>query len=439
MTGGLPRVRILSEEFTDAPYGRFAALRQESPVHYDPEVDCYFVSRHHDVRRVLTDHATFTSEPLQVRAEPVMRGPVLAQMTGAEHSAKRKMVVRGLTGASLDRHVREIRANAEELLRPFMDTGRVDLVNDFGKPFAIRSTLDVLGLDKGDWRRISGWHRAIAEFIGSIAMSRERRHHSLECSAALEAYLLPVIEERRARPGDDLISHVCARDADSAAMSTREVTALVINILVAAAEPVDKTLALLFRHLIEHPEQLAQVRKDPRLLRNAIAETLRLTPPVQIIPRQAVTAADVSGITIPADATVFCLIGSANRDPAAFASPDAFDLHRGDLGAARSFTAAAQHLAFGAGLHMCVGAAFSRMQIETVADLLLQRMSAIRLPTDFGYRETGLYLRGPEALPLEFTPRPEPSRNLSGAARGRSSPTPSPGIRPSTEEGPPWP
>ncbi|MFD6180427.1 cytochrome P450, cyclodipeptide synthase-associated [Streptomyces goshikiensis] len=399
-----PRLSVLSEDFAADPYRHFAQLRERTPVHYEPAIDSYFLSRHEDVQRVLTDHEAFTTETLQVRAEPVMRGPVLAQMTGAEHTAKRKIVVRAFTGRALQDQMRAVRANTAELVAPFLARGRMDLVDDFGKPFAVRVTLDVLGLDGRDWQRVAAWHSGVAEFITSLSLTPERRRHCLDCAEQLEAYLLPVIEERRRHPGEDLISKLCAAEFDGIAMRDRDVTALIINVLVASAEPADKTLALLFKHLIDHPEQLAEVREDPELLTAAIAETLRYTPPVQLIPRQAEEDAVFGGATVPAGATVFCMIGAANRDPAVFGAPDAFDIHRRDLGTARSFTAAAQHLSFGAGLHQCVGAAFARAEIETVAAMLLPLLDEVRYSPGFRYREAGLYTRGPVSLSLDFTP-----------------------------------
>ncbi|MFI5761946.1 cytochrome P450 [Streptomyces sp. NPDC051563] len=395
---------VLSEDFAAAPHRHFARLRDESPVHYEPSIDSYFLSRHEDVKRVLTDHEAFTTATLQVRAEPVMRGPVLAQMTGAEHTAKQKIFVRGFTGQALRDQTRAIRANASELIAPFLPRGRVDLVHDFGKPLAVRATLDVLGLDKRDWRQVAAWHSGVTEFITSIALTPERRGHCLDRAAELEAYLLPVIEHRRRHPGEDLISRLCTSEFGGAAMSNGEVNALIVNVLVAATEPADKTLALLFKHLIDHPGQLDRVRRDPALLPAAIAETLRYTPPVQLIPRRAERVTVLGGTTVPAGATLFCMIGAANRDPGAFTAPDTFDIDRPDLGTARSFTAAAQHLAFGTGLHQCVGAAFARAEIETVAALLLPLLEEVRYSPGFRYRETGLYTRGPASLSLDFTP-----------------------------------
>ncbi|MFJ3579773.1 cytochrome P450, cyclodipeptide synthase-associated [Streptomyces rubiginosohelvolus] len=399
-----PGFSVLSDEFAADPYGYFAGLREQAPVHYDPAVGSFFLSRHQDVRRVLTDHRAFTTKTLQARAEPVMRGPVLAQMTGAEHTAKRGIVVRGMTGEALREQVRAVRADAAELLAPLLARGRMDLVNDFGKPFAVQVTLNLLGLDRKDRRRVAAWHSGVAEFITSLTLTPERRRHCMDCARQLEAYLLPVVEQRRRDPGADLISRLCTAEFEGTALSDRDIIALIINVLAAATEPADKTLALLFKHLIDHPGQLAQVRRDPALLPAAIAETLRYTPPVQLVPRQAEKDTVIAGTTVPAGATVFCMIGAANRDPGVFADPDTFDIHRPDLGTARSFTAAAQHLAFGTGLHQCVGAAFARAEIETVAAMLLPRLDQVRYSPGFRYRETGLYTRGPVSLALDFTP-----------------------------------
>ncbi len=118
-----PGFSILSDAFAADPYRHFARLRERAPVHHEPAIDSYFLSRHQDVRRVLTDHTAFTTKTLQARAEPVMRGPVLAQMTGAEHTAKRGIVVRGLTGETLREQMRGVRSLAAELLAPLLARG----------------------------------------------------------------------------------------------------------------------------------------------------------------------------------------------------------------------------------------------------------------------------------------------------------------------------
>lgn len=138
-------------------------------------------------------------------------------------------------------------------------------------------------------------------------------------------------------------------------MTDQDIIAFVSLLLAAGGETTDKAIALIFRNLLARPEQFAAVRADRSLIPAAFAETLRYTPPVQMIMRQPAAEVAVSGGTIPAGATVTCLIGAANRDADHYDRPDAFDIFRPDLGPAGAFTAAAQHVAFGLGRHFCVG------------------------------------------------------------------------------------
>ncbi|MCX4679435.1 cytochrome P450, cyclodipeptide synthase-associated [Streptomyces sp. NBC_01433] len=400
-------ISVLSDEFARDPYAWYPQLRESDPVHYEPGIGAYFLSRHEDVRRVLTQDQIFTTQALRERAEPVMRGRVLAQMTGAEHTAKHRTMIHGYTGTMLEDQTPLIRRNVEELIRPHLRRGRFDLVKDFGQQLAIWVALDSLGLPKDDWRNVHSWFQGVAEFVTSVTLTEERYQHCVQCARRLEDYLRPFIEERRENPGQDVISLMCHTEYESGRMSLHEVTALCHNVLLAATEPADKTLALLFRHLITHPDQMALVRGDPKLVTNAIAETLRYTPPVQLIPRKTAESVEISGVAIPAETMVWCMLAAANRDPRVFERPDTFDLHRTDLGPERSFTAAANHFGFGAGMHSCVGAAFARRELETVVTMLLALMENIGFPEDATYEETGFYSRGPESLTLTFEPTAE--------------------------------
>ncbi|PZD95674.1 cytochrome [Paenibacillus sambharensis] len=405
MKASIRSFSVLSDEFARNPYDYFAFLRESDPVHYEESVDGYFISRYEDVRYVLQHPEIFTTRSLTKRAEPVMRGPVLAQMKGKEHTAKRRIVMRGFSGHTLREHqIHLIKHNAERLLLPHLDKGRVDLVNDFGKTFAVCVTMDILGLDKRDHQQIQDWHSGVADFITTLNQPMEARAYSLWCSEQLANYLAPVIKERRARPGHDLISMLCTAEYDGMAMSDSDILALILNVLLAATEPADKTLALLIYHLLDNPDQMQDVLADRSLVPRAIAETLRFKPPVQLIPRQLAQDTEIAGVILPQDTIIFCMIGAANRDPAAFERADEFDIHRSDLDPKSAFTGAARHLAFGSGMHHCLGAEFARAEIEIVVNLVLDRMQNIRLEDSFVYRETGLYTRGPASLPVLFDP-----------------------------------
>ncbi|MFP7225279.1 cytochrome P450, cyclodipeptide synthase-associated [Priestia filamentosa] len=395
---------ILSKQFHEDPYKHFAELRDSHPVYYEKEIDSYFISRYEDVRYVLQNTDIFTTKSLAKRAEPVMRGPVLAQMHGKEHTAKRKIVVKSFIGDALKRLIPLIKENAEVLQAPHLSRGKIDLVNDFGKTFAVYVTMDMLGLDKKDHKLIADWHSGVANFITSIQLSPEERAHSLHCSEQLANYLYPIIEERRKNPKSDLISILCQSEYEGVEMSDTNILALILNILLAATEPADKTLALLIYYLLNNPLQMKDVMENRSLLKQAIAETLRFKPPVQLIPRQLSQDAIIAGKTLSKGTTVFCMIGAANRDPKAFENPDVFNLHRPDLDVKTAFTGIARHVAFGSGIHNCVGAAFAGTEIEVVANIVLDKLKNMKLEDGFNYKENGLYTRGPVSLPLTFTP-----------------------------------
>ncbi|NPC94169.1 cytochrome P450, cyclodipeptide synthase-associated [Bacillus sp. WMMC1349] len=402
MNHSLKSFSVLSESYHEDPYQYFSYLRETDPVHYEESLDSYFISRYQDVRHVLQHSDIFTTKPLSERAEPVMRGPVLAQMHGKEHTAKRRIVLRRFVGNPLEHLTPLIKDNAERLLAPYLEKGRIDLVNDFGKTFAVCVTMDILGLDKKDHEKIRYWHSGVADYITSLNQSPEDQAHSLKCSEQLANYLSPIIAERRGDPGHDLISILCTSEYEGVAMSDRDIRALILNILLAATEPADKTLALMIYHLLHHPQQMKDVLEDRSLLSRAIAETLRYKPPVQLIPRQLSQDAVISNVELKEGTIVFCMIGAANRDPEAFECPNEFNIYRDDLDVKSAFSGAARHLAFGSGLHNCVGAGFAKTELEIVANTVLDHMQNIRLEKDFVYRETGLYTRGPVSLRILF-------------------------------------
>jgi cytochrome P450 len=174
-------------------------------------------------------------------------------------------------------------------------------------------------------------------------------------------------------------------------------------LLVAGGETTDKALSNLFMNLIANPDQLAAVRADRALIDAAFAETLRHSPPVQMIMRQPAEDVEMHGVTIPAGSTVTCLIAAANRDPRHYSDPDRFDLFRHDLSVSKAFSGAANHVGFCLGRHFCVGAMLAKTEVEIAANQLLDAMDDLAFdgaaPTP-----TGVFTRAPSSMPLTFTP-----------------------------------
>ncbi|WP_273755162.1 MULTISPECIES: cytochrome P450, cyclodipeptide synthase-associated [unclassified Bartonella] len=396
---------IMDKSFQNNPYKTYQAIHSSNSVLWDENLKAYFFGRYEDVNAILKD-VRFTTAPLAVRAEPVMGDRVLAQMEGDEHHKKRHAVLSKLTGKMFrTRYAPLIEETIDRLLMPYLAKGRINIMNEFGKDYSVLVTLMVLGLPIDRYKDISIWHKGIASFVTSLNQSDEEKEFSLSCSKNIISYLTPLIEEWDKNSSEDLISVLCQKTDDGNNMTTSEIVALVLNMLLAAIEPADKTLAYLFYHLLTNPNELEKIQNDRTVLGDAITETLRLTSPVQLIPRQTNQAMEFAGISLPANSLIFCMIGAANRDPNVFMEPNNFIPKRKRIRKTEpDLIKTANHLAFGAGIHICVGSAFALMQIELTANRLLDKLLKISLIDGFLLEEEGLYTRGPSALPITFTP-----------------------------------
>ncbi|KOC87860.1 cytochrome P450, cyclodipeptide synthase-associated [Winslowiella iniecta] len=411
---------VMAQDFHCNPYPAFERLHANNQVFRDSEFNAYFFGHYEDVSHILQS-SDFTTEPLAKRAEPVTGGRVLAQMEGKEHHSKRRAVLSGLSGKLFrEKYAAIIETITLQLLEAHMACGRIDLIKDFGRSYSVLVSLNMLGLPVDRHQEVAIWHRGITHFITSLKLSEEERKHSLRCSQNLIGYLTPIIEDASFHADGSLISMLCRAENNGEKMTTSEIVALVINVLLAATEPADKALASLFYHLLHNPHCIEKVRSDRTLLNAAIGETLRLTSPVQLIPRQASKDLTLAGIELPKDTLIFCMTGAANRDPSVFKDPSRFILDRRQQ--AKNLPDSGKimnHLAFGTGAHACVGTAFSLMQIELTANLLLDRLENLRLAEGYSLQEEGLYVRGPATMCLEFAPQNGLSHS-SEATRGES-------------------
>jgi cytochrome P450 len=396
---------ILSPEFEVNPYSAYRTMREDTPLLWHEGMQSYVISRYEDVARAFRD-AAFTTANYDWQLEPV-HGRTILQMSGREHAVRRALVAPAFRGNTLqEQFLPVIEQNARELVDTFREAGSVDLVPQFARRFPINVIVDMLGLDKAEHARFQRWYSAIIAFLSNLSGDPAVTEAGLRTREELAAYLLPIIAERREHLGDDLLSTLCAAEIDGTWMSDEDIKAFVSLLLAAGGETTDKAIASLVKNLLEHPDQLDAVRRDRTLVPRAFAETLRYSPPVHMIMRQPAEDVTVSGGVIPAGSTVTCLIGSANRDPHRYADPDSFDIHRDDLTTTQAFTAAADHLGFALGRHFCVGALLAKAEVEVGVNLLLDAMPDMALPDGFGVTERGVFTRGPESLPLRFTPSP---------------------------------
>lgn len=401
----VPAPDILSPEFERDPYRAYRLMRQDTPLLWHEATGSYIVSRYEDVERVFKDkEGEFTTENYDWQIEPV-HGRTILQLSGREHAVRRALVAPAFRGSDLrEKFLPVIERNSRELIDTFRDAGSVDLVADYATRFPVNVIADMLGLDKSDYERFHGWYTAVIAFLGNLSGDPEVTRAGERTRVEFAEYMLPIIRERREAPGDDLLSTLCTAEVDGVRMGDEDIKAFCSLLLAAGGETTDKAIAGIFTNLLRHPEQLEAVRADRTLIPRAFAETLRYTPPVHMIMRKSATEVALGGGTVPAGSTVTCLIGAANRDEGRYRNPDAFDIFREDLTATNAFSAAADHLAFALGRHFCVGALLAKAEVEIGVGQLLDAMPDLRMADGFDPVERGVFTRGPQSLPVRFTP-----------------------------------
>jgi cytochrome P450 len=392
---------ILSAETATDPNETWRVLRDEHPLYFHEGMQSYVISRYDDVATSFKDKR-FTSDNYSWQLEPV-HGRTILQMDGREHAVHRGLVTPAFRGSELtEKFIPVMEKNARELIDGFRHDGEVELVDQFTTRFPINVIVDMLALPKSDHELFHRWYNSIMAFLGNLAQDPDVIAQGLKTKDELQEYMLPKIAERRANPRDDLLSTLCTAEIDGEQMSDLEIKAFVSLLLVAGGETTDKAMASMWWNLLQNPDQLALVRENRSLIPHAFAETLRHSPPVQMIMRQPSEDVEVSGGTIPAGATVVCLIAAANRDPQKYSDPDRFDITRPDLNFATAFAAAANHTGFAFGRHFCVGAMLAKVEVETATNQLLDAMGDIELVEPAA--ATGVFTRAPTRLKLRFTP-----------------------------------
>ena len=394
---------IFSPEFAADPYPHYRVMRDDYPLYFHPVARAWILSRHEDVKLALHDPA-FTTRSYAAQTEPLL-GRTLVQLDGREHSLQRSLLTPSFREGSLrERFSALITGAIDELTDAVAARGEADLVSDVIVHVPVRLLAGLLGLPAEDRECFRTWYTALIR--GALNLTADPAIAGAASAARdeLEAYLRPMIEQRRACPGTDLLSTLGATTVEGAQLTEAQILRFAMLMVFAGGETTEKGLATTLRNLLAHPEVLAAVRRDRALLPRVIAESFRFTAPTHMVPRQTASDVRVSGGLLPAGAEVLCFLGSANRDERRFANPDRFDPSRAEADPARAFTGAAAHLAFGGGRHFCLGAVLSRFEIELTLDRILDALPGLELAGE-APPDVGLFLRGPASLPVRFASR----------------------------------
>lgn len=382
---------LKSRQFEIDPYPLYERLRTTLPIVYDEPTDVWLVSRHVDVKAALT-HPGASSNNYAWQIGPLL-GHTIVAMDGCEHAQHRALLSPAFRSKALALLQDSIISVTTDLLTPMHGRSQVELIADFTAALPVRVMARVLGLPAETSEQVAQLKRWCA--IGFAYMGNYRQDPALLSGGlsnrdSFYDFIQPHIDARRAQPTDDLISQLLAARIDGEPLPETLVRAYCAILMTAGSETSHGALANLLVNLLSEPGVKEAVMANPELMDNALCETLRRNPPLQLVLREARETLELPSGTIPAGATLACLIGSANRDPDQFSEPDTFNLSRAHQ--------EANHFAFGAGRHFCLGSLLARMEITIGARMLLQAFPNIRWAPGFEPTECGFLNRGPDRL-----------------------------------------
>ncbi|MPY96299.1 MAG: cytochrome P450 [Acidimicrobiia bacterium] len=391
--------------FLADPYPAYARLRAEDPVHRTP-LGPYVATRYADVARVLRD-TTLSVRPaaddrstvryVAARAEigddePVE--PSLLRLDPPDHTRLRRLVQQSFTPRAV-RRMREVVARLVDDLLGDLAAGprEVDLLARFAFPLPFLVICELLGLPAGDRDALRAWSRDVTVTLEPLIGDEELRR-AVTSNRSLRGYLRDQVAAKRAAPGDDLLSELIAAEEAGDRLGGRELEAMLSLLFVAGHETTVNLVGNGTLALLRHPDQLARLRHDPGLDAGLADELLRYDSPVQTSGRRTIGPIEVGGVELPGRHQVLVALGSANRDRAVWGEDaDELVLGRPD---------ADQHLSFGSGLHVCLGAHLARLECEVAVPALVRRFPDLRLATEHLEWAPRIVLRGVRELPVRL-------------------------------------
>jgi cytochrome P450 len=278
-----------------------------------------------------------------------------------------------------------IEAIAHQLIDDFVTDGRADLVEQFAKTFPLRVIAHIIGVPIQDYEAFQSWSLALIGFASDPPAG-------FAAAESLVTFLTPIVENRRARPAQDLLSTLVHAEVEGHRLTDEEIYSFLRLLLPAGAETTYRLIGNTLFALLHHVDQLDAVRAERSQIKWAIEETLRWEAPVQLASRETTTAVSIAGVELPAGAPVLTCVGAANRDEQHYPHPDEFDMHR----------RADDHVAFGFGRHFCLGSHLARLEATTALNALLDRLPRLRLDPSQTSQVLGFAFRSPDQLPVLF-------------------------------------
>jgi len=396
---------VFSDQILQDPYPTYARMHAEGPLHYvdvGSKWAVWSVFSHAECSSIAKDPRLSAKRakqmllplPLSRQAEfselARMLGLWLIFMDPPEHTRLRKLLNKGFSAAAVEGLRPQVEAIVDQMLQPLQHGSEVDLMREFANPLPVRIILEMLGIPQELRDTFVEWSRAIAAFRGNPNRTVEEAREAQDALIALTEFFRKTVAERRRNKGNDLISLLIDIEEEGEVLTEEELYAQCIALLFAGHETTRNLIGNGIYTLLQHPQETAELRERPEMIRSAVEELLRFESPVQFTARVLKEDIEVCGQQIRKGWTVLCMLGAANRDPRQFKEPNQLDLKRLNN----------QHLAFSAGLHFCIGAQLARLEGQIALLNLAQRFPQMKLTGPRPEWASTFGFRGLKSLPV---------------------------------------
>ena len=338
----------------------FAEMREQNPVFKDERTRLWQVFRYEDVLSILTDYTRFSSQAYELTGGFLSNS--LIAKDPPDHRKLRNLVNQAFTPRAVAHLSDRVTQITQELLDEVRHKGAMDIVSDIAFPLPAKVIAELLGVPAEDWDIFQRWARV----DGSDAASRRESGQTMQ--EEMFSYFTNLLEERRRSPREDLISSLSVAEVDGERLSEPELLSFCTLLLAAGQETTKNLISNAIVCLTDHRESMERLINEPTLMPTAIEEILRFLPPVWFLFRQTKADVELAGQHIPANQVVLAWTASANRDPARFPDPNRFDIEREPN----------RHLAFGHGIHFCVGAPLARLEAKIALPMMLQQLKNLQ-------------------------------------------------------------
>ena len=353
---------LFSHDIQEDPYPAYEWLHAQGPVYHNAQREFYALTRFEDVAAALRDWQRFSSSA-GVRLDDLLelQGPSIIAMVPPRHRELRQLVQPAFLPQAVARLEAFVEHQAATLLEATADLAEFDVVETFGRRLPVLTICELMGLDPQDGEMLKNWADEIVETSAADGTTSDSARRAGE---RLRDYFAGQLEDRRNRPGDDLVSRLVEAVSADDTGSHAEAVGMCNLLFEAGNSTTSSLIGNSLRALAEHPDQREWIIDHPQSWPGAVEELLRYDSPVQNMSRTLTEPVEVQGVSIPAGATVVLVIGAANRDPRVFEAPNELRLDRQPQ----------RNMAFGAGIHHCVGAPLARLEGRVALNLLLSRM-----------------------------------------------------------------